>query len=78
MANEAAGAKHAGISEDGMSVDTAIATANALLTTNGDTTFVASSSTLGQQYTTLANVLNDYNSAVGLNCSEASGLTGAP
>jgi len=38
--------------------------------------FVPSSSTLGGYLTTLSNILNDYNSAAGLDCQEASGLTG--
>lgn len=76
LANEAAGARHAGVIEDGVSVDTAIAEAQALLTANGNTTFVAASSTLGQEYTTLSTILDDYNSAVGLNCNEGSGLIG--
>jgi hypothetical protein len=36
--------------------------------------FVASSSTLGGYFTTLSDILDAYNSATGLNCSEASGL----
>jgi hypothetical protein len=100
LANEAAGAKHTGIVEDGVSVDTAIADANSLLATglpqagfpgsnpsgvsfpinlhNSTGTFVQAGTTLGGYFTTLSNVLNDYNSAVGLNCSEGSGLVGAP
>lgn len=96
LANEAAGAKHIGIVEDGMSVDTAIADANLLLSSglpqagfpgsnpggvvfpinlnNATGTFVQSGTTLGGYFTTLSNVLNDYNSATGLGCSEASGL----
>ncbi|HEX9198443.1 MAG TPA: hypothetical protein VF865_02715 [Acidobacteriaceae bacterium] len=74
LANEAAGAQHVGVVEDGVSVDTAIAQAQTLLASvnNG---FVDPSSTLGGEMTALATVLDDYNSAVGLNCSEASGLT---
>jgi hypothetical protein len=41
---------------------------------NSTGTFVQSGSTLGGYFTTLSNVLNDYNSAVGLNCSEGAGL----
>ncbi len=96
LANEAAGAKHTGITELGMSVDTAIADAQLLLTSglpqggfpgtnpagvvfpinlhNSTGTFVQSGTTLGGYFTTLSNVLDAYNSAVGLNCSEASGL----
>ncbi|HLG97603.1 MAG TPA: hypothetical protein VKX49_14915 [Bryobacteraceae bacterium] len=37
--------------------------------------FVQSSTTLGGYFTTLANVLDAYNSAQGLNCQEGSGLT---
>jgi hypothetical protein len=96
LANEAAGAKHAGIMEDGMSVDTAIADAQLLLASglpqggfpgtnpagvifpinllHSTGTFVQSGTTLGGYFTTLSNVLNDYNSAVGLHCSEGSGL----
>ena len=98
LANESAGAKHVGVTELGMSVDTAIADAQLLLAsgipqggfpgtnpsgvvfpinllnTTG-ASFVSSGTTLGGYYTMLANVLDAYNSAVGLNCSEASGLT---
>ena len=38
------------------------------------TWFVQSGTTLGGYFTTLANVLDAYNSAVGLHCSEGSGL----
>jgi hypothetical protein len=40
--------------------------------------FVQSSTTLGGYFTTLANILDAYNSAVGLNCTEGSGLTTGP
>lgn len=40
--------------------------------------FVQSSTTLGGYFTTLADILNAYNSAVGLNCTEGSGLTTGP
>lgn len=100
MANEAAGAKHIGVVEDGMSVDTAIADANLLLQKgipqagypgtnpagvvfpinlhNSTGTFVQAGTTLGGYFTTLSNVLDDYKGAVGLKCSEGSGLVGAP
>jgi hypothetical protein len=99
MANEAAGAKHIGIMEDGVLVDTAIANAQLLLSSglpqtgfpgsnppgavfpinlhNATGTFVQSGTTLGGYFITLSNILDDYNSAVGLNCSEASGLVGS-
>lgn len=38
-------------------------------------TFVAASSVLGQEMTTLSNTLDSYNSATGLNCSEGNGLS---
>lgn len=98
LANESAGAKHVGVTELGMSVDTAIADAQLLLTSGipqggfpgtnptgvtfpinllntSGASYVPSGSTLGGYFTTLANVLDAYNSAVGLNCNEASGLT---
>ena len=98
LANESAGAKHVGITELGMSVDTAIADAQLLLQSGlpepgfpgsnpagvvfpinlldtSGASFVQSGTTLGGYFTTLANVLDAYNSALGLNCSEASGLT---
>lgn len=97
LANEAAGAKSAGVVEDGVPVNLAIAQAIELLQ-NGlpqpgfpgtnppgvtfpinfnasSGNFVQAGSTLGGYLTTLSNVLNDYNSAVGLNCNEGSGLT---
>jgi hypothetical protein len=97
LANEAAGAKHLGVTELGVSVDTAIADAQLLLTSplpvggftgaspagvvypinlhnSSSTWFVQSGTTLGGYFTTLSNVLDAYNSAVGLNCSEGSGL----
>lgn len=37
--------------------------------------FVQASTTLGGYLTTLSNVLDDYNSGVGLNCQEGSGLS---
>ncbi len=97
LANEAAGAKHLGVTELGMSVDAAIADAQLLLTSKlpvggftgtspstvvypinlnnpSSTWFVQSGTTLGGYFTTLANVLDAYNSAVGLHCSEGSGL----
>jgi len=54
----------------------AIAQAESLLTSNNLslTSFVAASSTLGQQMTALADILDNYNSAVGLHCQEGSGL----
>jgi hypothetical protein len=97
LANEAAGAKHIGVTELGMSVDLVIAQAESLLMSglpqagfpgsnpagvvfpinlnNSTGTFVQAGTTLGGYFTTLAGVLDAYNSAVGLNCSEASGLT---
>jgi hypothetical protein len=42
---------------------------------NSTGTFVSSGTTLGGYFTTLSNVLDAYNSAIGLNCQEASGLT---
>ena len=42
---------------------------------NSTGTFVQAGTTLGGYFTDLAGVLDAYNSAVGLNCSEASGLT---
>jgi len=56
---------------------TAIAQAELLFINNPTLSFasyLSSSSTLGSQMTTLSNTLDDYNSAVGLNCSEGSGL----
>jgi len=54
----------------------AIAQAEVLFTSNNLslTSTVKSSTTLGQQMVNLSNILDDYNSAVGLNCSEGSGL----
>jgi hypothetical protein len=40
--------------------------------------FVQASTTLGGYFTTLSDILNAYNSAVGLNCKEGSGLTSGP
>jgi len=55
---------------------TAIAQALMLFTSNNLnlSSTVAASSTLGQQMTALADILDAYNSATGLNCSEGSGL----
>lgn len=73
VANEAAGAQHTA------AADAAISQAEGLIAANSlnfnSPTFVDSNSTLGAQMIALANILDNYNSAVGLNCSEASGLT---
>lgn len=56
---------------------TAIAQAELLFINNPSisfTTYVSASSTLGSQMVALSNTLDNYNSAVGLNCSEGSGL----
>jgi len=96
-ANIAAGARIAGVVENGVNVELAIAQAETLLQfglpqpgfpgTNPSGTqfpvnfnassgnFVPASSTLGGYLTTLANVLDAYNSAVGLNCLEGTGLS---
>jgi hypothetical protein len=99
LANEAAGAKHVGVVEDGVNVDLAITQAFSLLESglpqagfpgsnpagvvfpinlhNSTGTFVQAGTTLGGYFTTLSTVLDDYNSAVGLNCSEGAGLVGS-
>lgn len=74
LANVNAGAQIVGVVEDGVNVSLAISEAEQLLQTAGGS-FVQSSTTLGAQMTALANVLDAYNSATGLNCQEASGLT---
>jgi len=71
LANAAAGAQVPS------SVAIAIYQAEMLYTVNNLSlsSTVADSSNLGQQLTALSNVLDSYNSATGLNCQEASGLT---
>jgi len=55
-------------------VATEIAAAEALFAGLNLSSTVDSSSTLGAQMVNLSNLLDNYNSAVGLNCSEGSGL----
>ena len=71
LLNQAAGAKH------NPSADAAITTADSLLKSNSLnllSSFVASSTTLGQALVGQANILDMYNNADFHTCSEASGL----
>jgi hypothetical protein len=72
IANYAAGGQQTTAATAAIGASIALLCANNI---NLSTDFVQSGSTLGQQMTDLANTLDAYNSATGLNCSEGSGLT---
>ena len=72
IANYAAGGKQTTAATAAISASIALLCANNI---NMSTDFVQSGTTLGQEMTNLANTLDAYNSATGLNCSEGSGLT---